>query len=306
MRSFQFVGWGREAPEGAIACDGLVAGATLDLSHWGGNKTPARYKRDTSTESALVYAASPDADGTLGVVCNNHFDTDGLLAVFALLSPDKALRHRDLLVAAAEAGDFGEWPLDERGLWLDLAIEKLGAGGETRAYARALGELPELLEGIEQKEELWREGWTRLQGAWTKAQAGAMEVWPLGAIAVFAHREGVEEMPSPVLSRSAPRAARRWLIALDRGGGRWDYRYERPRWAWADTVDRPPIAAPSRNACARELGPGWALKGELGMTGILRTIAPVRLAPREVAQRLAGSDPGLSSTSSAARDAGGA
>ena len=41
-RRFQFVeeSYAGEAP--AISCDGLVPGAASDLTHWQGNKTPAR------------------------------------------------------------------------------------------------------------------------------------------------------------------------------------------------------------------------------------------------------------------------
>ena len=63
------------------------------------------------------------------VVVNNHFDTDGLLSVWVLLDPEQALSCRELLIAAAEAGDFDEWPTFERGLWLDAAVRTLAAGG---------------------------------------------------------------------------------------------------------------------------------------------------------------------------------
>ena len=95
-----------------------------------------------------------------------------------------------------------------------------------------------------------------------------------------------------MLARRAASGATRWLLAFDRGGGAFSYRYERPRWAWADTVRRPRLAAPSRNAIAQDLGPGWAIKGELGMTGILRTARPVARDPAEVASVLLRRDPG--------------
>ena len=61
-------------------------------------------------------------------VLNNHFDTDGVLAVWACLEPTEALRHAALLCEGAEAGDFGEWSSD-RGVQLDAAIEAVGGGG---------------------------------------------------------------------------------------------------------------------------------------------------------------------------------
>src|SRR5947209_18475639 len=95
----------------AIGCDGLVPGAMLDLTHWQGNRTPAEFKADTSTEIALKFVASPEsAKWADAVVVNNHFDTDGALSVWTLLEPELAQEYRSLLIAAAEAGDFDEWP----------------------------------------------------------------------------------------------------------------------------------------------------------------------------------------------------
>jgi len=54
-------------------------------------------------------------------------DADGVLAVWALLRPELAQKHAKLIVAAAECGDFDEWPDDERGMWLEAAIASLSA-----------------------------------------------------------------------------------------------------------------------------------------------------------------------------------
>jgi hypothetical protein len=40
-------------------------------------------------------------------VSNNHLDEDGLIGVWAMLEPERALAHRDLVVDVARAGDFG-------------------------------------------------------------------------------------------------------------------------------------------------------------------------------------------------------
>jgi hypothetical protein len=286
------VPFGANARDGSISCDGLVPEAALDLSHWSGNHTPERYRRDTSTESALAYADDP-ADDALRRVTNNHFDTDGLLSVFALIQPEHARRHRALLIAAAEAGDFEEWPSDERGLWLQAAVESLRrrADNDTEAYALALPALPEILDKLEQREELWRDKFDELVAAHRRATSGALEVVVEGAITLFIHRAGEPELPGPVLSRLGPDKCCRWLLAFERGDGTYHYRYERRRWAWADTVVRPRIAPPSRNACSRELGPGWTLKGDLGMTGLCRTAEPITLEPREVLARVLRCDP---------------
>ena len=119
-RRFEFVPGTYAGAAPAIGCDGLVPGAALDLTHWRGNRTPAEFRADTSTEIALKFAASAEAARWAdAVVVNNHFDTDGLLSAWALLEPSQAAASRDLLIAAAEAGDFDEWPALDAGLRLD-------------------------------------------------------------------------------------------------------------------------------------------------------------------------------------------
>ena len=290
-RVFEYVPFGASARPDAIACDGLVDGAVLHASHWAGNRTPPALKADTSVEIALRLVERDEV--TCAVVTNNHFDADGVLAVFALLEPEIATRHADVMTAAAEAGDFDEWPTDERGLRLDMAIRALAAqaGGDCDAYAHVLPVLGALVEDVDARRDLWDREWRALLDAERRAREGALEVARHGNIAVFLHRPGVDELPGAVLSRRSHAGATRWLLAFDRGGGRFSYRYERPRWAWADTVRRPLLRAPSRNAIAQDLGAGWVIKGELGMTGILRTACPIEVDPAEVVAVLLRRDP---------------
>jgi hypothetical protein len=141
-RRFQFVEDAYEGDAPAISCDGLVPGAALDLTHWQGNRTPSQYKADTSTEIALNFVSSPEAVDRWAeaVVVNNHFDTDGLLSIWVLLDPEQATAYRDLLVAAAEAGDFDEWPEQDRGLWLDAAIVRpVLPQADANAFVASLG-----------------------------------------------------------------------------------------------------------------------------------------------------------------------
>src|SRR2546423_12917086 len=91
-----------------LSVDGTVDNA-IHFSHWNGNKTPASVKADTSTETVLNVVAAPNRkELTHGIdlVTNNHFDTDGVLSVWAMLTGERALDLRDRLVAAAEAGEF--------------------------------------------------------------------------------------------------------------------------------------------------------------------------------------------------------
>src|SRR5258706_7431702 len=93
-----------------LSIDGTVDNA-IHFSHWKGNKTPASVKADTSTEIALNLVSAPDREElTQGIdlVTNNHFDTDGVLSVWTVLTGERALELREKLIAAAEAGEFSE------------------------------------------------------------------------------------------------------------------------------------------------------------------------------------------------------
>ncbi|MDI1444128.1 DUF6687 family protein [Polyangium sp. 6x1] len=293
-RHFQFVPMDGRAPEGAISCDGLVAGAALDLSHWAKNRTPKAFKADTSVEIALSFVreASP-ADGP-SVVVNNHFDADGVLSVWSLLDPETAAAHAGLLVAAAEAGDFDEWPKETRGIWLNMAIRRLVVlKPEASAFPIVLASLGELVRTLDTREDLWGTSYAALLEAERRANAGDVISYSVGPIRVFHHGPGVPEVPGAVLSKlgSTGEGVLRLLLAFEEPDGSFRYRYELPRWTWADTVVRPVIPAPSRNALAAGLGPGWAMKGvDFGMTALLRTTAPLREAPRVMAERFASID----------------
>jgi hypothetical protein len=86
---------------------GFREGTDVELSHWIPNRTPARFKADTSTGICMNFVAATHADYDL--VVNNHADVDGILSVFTLLHPATALAHRSTIVAAAGMGDFWGW-----------------------------------------------------------------------------------------------------------------------------------------------------------------------------------------------------
>jgi hypothetical protein len=281
VRSFHFVPFGSQADGDAVCCDGLVPGAGLHLSHWEGNETPPHLKADTSTEIALRCAREGSVSRP---VVNNHFDADGALSVWALLDPDTALAHQDLIVAAAEAGDFDEWPSNERGLWLEAAITKLAqtASDDAAAYRLVLAELPSLVANLEARRELWEEQWQRLQS--DEVRAAELAVARIGDIAVFHHRR-IAELAGPVLSKRAPQGVKRWLLAFEDDGGRFRYRYELPRYAWADTVARPLIDKPDADTLVSELGKTWTTHAP-GMTGLAATSSPIDIEPGLIAERL--------------------
>ena len=66
-------------------------GTVLSLSHWPHLSIPPGLKADLSAEMALDYLDRFDLHGSAESVSNNHFDQDGLVSLFALVSPDAAL-----------------------------------------------------------------------------------------------------------------------------------------------------------------------------------------------------------------------
>jgi hypothetical protein len=293
-RRFEFAHRSYQGRLPAIGCDGRVEGAALDLTHWPGNRTPAEYQADTSTEIALKFVAAAESmeRWAEAVVVNNHFDTDGVLSVWTLLDPNSAQAYRDLLIAAAEAGDFDEWPRDDRGLWLDAVIRALGeaAGDDAAAYELVLPLLPELIESLDHHKDLWGHDWEALGRAVSALEAGQIRADRFGHVGLMWHAPGQPEAPGPLLARRFLPGAKRYLLAFDQGNGHFSYRYERPRYAWAQTVDRPPIAEPDAHALAQALGPAWTDEGLPGMTGLVHTQFPTRIAPELLIRQLGSID----------------
>jgi hypothetical protein len=96
--------------------------------------------------------------------------------------------------------------------------------------------------------DLWGHAMNELREAEKRAASGALTASRAGRTMLFVHRR--DEREAPGLSRCAGSNATRWLLAFEPSDGRFSYRYEPPRYAWADTVRRPCVAAPSRNAIA--------------------------------------------------------
>ncbi len=122
----------------------------IELSHWNPNNTDDRYRADSSTEIALNYLMLEGAPES-GLVVNNHLDVDGVLAAFSLLRPEPALRHREILIGAAEIGDFWAWanrPAMQLYQGLIELIEQGRREGNTESeiHRRCCEAIPGLLE----------------------------------------------------------------------------------------------------------------------------------------------------------------
>jgi uncharacterized protein DUF6687 len=243
-----------------LSVDGTVSNS-IHFSHWQGNTTPAEVKADTSTEIALNLVASPNrAALTQGIdlVVNNHFDTDGALSVWTVLNGERALEFRDLLVSAAETGDFSEHSSDD-GVKVSIAIQGADqampnnipgsplagmVAGEAfdddeRAYELVLPEIERLLSDVNAYEPLWREGWRSVAEALESFARGDSRVIEDDAsgISLITLKPGLSS-PFAAISKNARGAM--FLIATPANGG-WFYRIDYPYYSWAETVVRPRI-----------------------------------------------------------------
>lgn len=143
----------RPDAERIIFCDG-TGGACyrpetdLELSHWRPNHTPAEYRAGTSTEICFRFLDRP-RPGCWTAAVNNHVDVDGILSVYVLLHGPHALAHRQVIIQAAEIGDFwgwGEVPAQR----VFQGVTRIMSLGQGRAvYEQAFRRIPGLIDGTD-------------------------------------------------------------------------------------------------------------------------------------------------------------
>ena len=253
-----------------LSVDGTVDNA-VHFSHWQGNATPASVKADTSTEIALNLVAAPDREElTQGIdlVTNNHFDTDGVLSCWTVLTGEPALELRDKLIAAAEAGDFSELstkeavrasiviqgsesPIDEEvGSPLARQLAGEAVDDDARAYELVLPHVERVLTHTNDYESLWCDAWNRIATALDSFAKGRSRVeedqeakFSLVTLApeIFSSK-GFKPTRhgAPYTAISAHAKGEIFLIATPLEPG-WSYRIDYPYYSWAETVVRPPI-----------------------------------------------------------------
>jgi hypothetical protein len=152
-----------------VVVDGSPNDSTvLTLTHWPGIAQPAGLQADLSAEMAFLFNHRGER-APADVVTNNHFDQDGLVAMFALVYPDAARRHEELLIDIAAAGDFGTYRLRDAArasmtiaAYADasrspIAAELTGPYDEQCEvlYRTLLELLPDLVTDIGRFEPLW-------------------------------------------------------------------------------------------------------------------------------------------------------
>ncbi|MEK6282284.1 MAG: DUF6687 family protein [Acidobacteriota bacterium] len=258
-----------DAPK--LSVDGTVANS-IHFSHWEGNETPAELKADTSTEIALNLVSSFNrSELTRGIelVTNNHFDTDGVLSVWTVLTGERALELRELLVPAAEAGDFCEFkseaavrasiviqgsdqpaPGEETGSPIASYLARERVDDDAQAYNLVLPEVQRILTKTYDYEHLWRDAWGKTATALESFERGASNVteFPdagLSLVTLAPEVFGPNGFNStlhaaPYTAISSYAKGRLFLITTPVGGG-WAYRIDYPYYSWAETIVRPRI-----------------------------------------------------------------
>lgn len=260
-----------------IYCDGAHGaafrpGVDLELSHWVPNLTPERYKADTSTEICLRFVADAARERGFDLAVNNHVDVDGLLALFVLAHPELALVHRQLLVEAAEMGDFLAWgELPAQRLYQALVLQLLDparAGADPAATCEAAFALIRTaLQGapLAQAEA----GMAALGRSLASLESGAVARVPLGPRAVhfivpaplsrdlgrcIVVPRFDSSLEAPILllphARARRDAQRLQLISVQAEEG-WFHDLLYPAYCWAETPGRwrPPglVRTPGRD-----------------------------------------------------------
>jgi hypothetical protein len=293
QRTFQFVEYGQNAPlmdiPTTIACDGRVPGATLEVSHWNGNDTPQEIYADTSTEMAIRFLMLQNADLCqqqyhTATVFNNHYDTDGVCSVYALVGdPDVVLQHQDLLIQAAESGDFEEWNSDV-GLKLDLTLCNMcdGDDDDEAGYERALPEMPRLLQDFRDNEgaayqDLWKDDFEHACQDLESIRSGRVRLERSSACPemVIVHEATPASRVSPYALSKALQERGLWdgttrILRVNCNGNNFKYFYEKIGHGWVNKlVQRPVVPLVDAEALVENIHKDTKEKWTKGGPGIL-------------------------------------
>jgi hypothetical protein len=233
-----------------VIVDGAAQEDTvLTLSHWPGSGSPAEFRADTSTEMVLNYLEMPGAEQQYAPrvtsVSNNHFDEDGLCAVWAMVFSKLAGKKKELLVDVATAGDFGHYRRPQAAKVVftirtfsdpetsPVARELQGDDGTGSARYRAL--LP-LLEGFLEETDrygpYWDGEWSVMLRSQTALVTGQVELHEIPHVDL-AVAQAPEALHPMVLYNHTERL--RVLTALPDGYFSLRYRYE----TWVQFASRP-------------------------------------------------------------------
>jgi len=312
-RQFRFVGEGEAFSESpSISCDGRIPGVTLELTHWNGNETPDELYADTSTEMALKLATNIKYANNLkdAWVLNNHYDTDGVLSVWACLEPEQAMRHKDLMIAAAEAGDFGEWNSDQ-GVKLDICFQEIRKkfNGDGVAFVVTLQDyLPDLLEdmsitGGQKYGELWRPAFFKVNKSWESFVENKTKISSFNDDIVIVERSWMVPPVEPyalhraLKEKGLDKSTKRVLHVLrDAKGARFKYQQVGHGWVHK-LVQRIPVPDVDGKKLIEELrseyeDSNWK-KVDESLSDICESVNITETSVEEIAEYLASHDSGL-------------
>lgn len=186
----EFVPYHQADPSRCIVVDGQLADA-FPLSHWRGSNIHEHLADDTSAAIVLNAIQLNIPQLQFPQVTANHYDIDGLVGVWSLLYPQKALKHDLLLRHVALIGDFREVepenPLSMLALKIVLALNHL----EKKLFYPPFGEKQEaeacvnkfqtfiplfsqLIEDVEQFRDAWEEDWKKFMHGLNIARKAAV------------------------------------------------------------------------------------------------------------------------------------
>ena len=252
-----FVPFGQLRRQPTIVVDSTGLGATLTLAHWRGAATPAALRDDTSAGSVLRALHQPATPGLEArAVTANHFDIDGFVGVWALLHPELALAHEELLQLVAVLGDFREidWqhPLADHALqlvcWLNAEekarfYEPFGAPARRRREDEASAEkfawfLPRfaaVLQNPEASRAAWEFEYARVKQAVATLQGPLTQriSYPDVGLAVVR-----TPAPVPYYALFGPTAGFDWVLSVYDGQR---YELEGKYTTWIDLESRPTL-----------------------------------------------------------------
>jgi hypothetical protein len=274
-----------------VIVDGAAQGDTvLTLSHWPGSGSPPEFRADTSTEIVLNYLGTAGARQQyapkVSTVSNNHFDEDGLCAVWAMQNPKPALQMRDRLVDVATAGDFSTYRRPQAAKVVftirsyadpelspvaDKLVDDDGSGSSR--YRALLPLLEDFMEETDRYGAFWDDEWSAMLKSKTSMVMGEVELREVPHVDLVV-AESEEPLHPMVLYNNTERL--RVLTALPGGHFQLRYRYE----TWVQYASRPVMPRVDltplllRLQKLEEEAVEWAYDGNSSITPLLRPVGP--------------------------------
>lgn len=273
----RFVPYTRLGTTPNLIVDGQSNSATIcNLSHWPHSGTLQELKDDLSAQIVFHYLDRPDLHVDVEAVSNDHFDEDGLVSLHSIINPEHALRHRDLLIDVAAAGDFGTYKFREAAravfvisAYADKEFSPLNKSlfqkpyPEMAAglYEQLLPILPDVIEKLDQYREWWHDEDSFLDVSEDAIRTGniiiednasmdlAVVTMPESNLKNRAHRftQVRSDWCHPMAINNATNCFRVLLIC-----GRqyeFQYRYE----SWVQYISRKPLPRVDLNTFAEQL-----------------------------------------------------